>query len=430
MISTAFVNLWGERVGAIAWDSGNGLGSFEFEPKFLNSGLDISPILMPANNAKNRIFTFNENRDSLTFRGLPGLLADILPDTYGNALINSWLVTQGRPSDSLNPVEILCFINKRAMGALEIEPALRNESSRSSKVEIDSLIDIANKILTNKESFQTRLSQEDESALAEILKIGTSAAGARAKAVIAYNPKTNEIRSGQVDTPKGFYHWLIKSDGVTDDQFGTSHGYGRVEMAYHLMAKDAGIDMMECRLFEENNRAHFMTKRFDRLDNNEKVHMQSLCALRHYDFNLIGVYSYELAFETMRMLRLSYPEAEEMFRRMVFNVLARNCDDHTKNFAFLMDKNGKWKLSPAFDVCYAYRPESEWVSQQSMTINGKRDNITKVDFLTVGRNMNIKRAKQIIEEVNNAIKNWRNYADQMNVDIQLRDAIGKTLIEI
>ena len=200
-------------------------------------------------------------------------------------------------------------------------------------------------------------------------------------------------------------------------------------MAYYLMAKDAGIDMMECQLFEENDRAHFMTKRFDRQDNNEKVHMQSLCALRHYDFNLIGAYSYELAFETMRMLGLSYPEAEEMFRRMVFNILARNCDDHTKNFAFLMDKNGKWKLSPAFDVCYAYRPESEWVSQQSMTINGKRENITKDDFLAVGRNMNIKKAKQIIEEVSNTINNWRNYADQVNVDCQLRDAIDNTLIK-
>jgi serine/threonine-protein kinase HipA len=253
---------------------------------------------------------------------------------------------------------------------LEIKPSLRQESTKASSLEIESLVGIANKVLNSREDFQTDLSKEEEAALADILKIGTSAGGARAKAVIAFNPKTGEVKSGQVKAPAGFSHWIIKFDGVTDTQFGASMGYGRVEMAYYLMAKEAGIQMSECRLLEENGRAHFMTKRFDRTETGEKIHMQSLCGLRHFDFNQVGMYSYEQVFETMRMLRLSYPEAEQQFIRMVFNVLARNCDDHTKNFAFLMDQSGKWTLSPAYDVCHAFRPGSLWVSSQSLTVNG------------------------------------------------------------
>ena len=427
-VNNAFINIWNVRIGAIAWNDQTGLGSFEFDNKFVDKDWDISPILMPVSKTGKRIFSFPENKNSTTFKGLPGLLADMLPDKYGNALINSWLASQGRPSDSLNPVETLCFIGKRAMGALEVEPVNPKESSTSSKVEIKSLIDIADNILNKREKFQTDLSKDEEKALLDILKIGSSAGGARAKALIAYNTKTKEVRSGQANAPKGFSHWIIKFDGVADSQFGASKGYGRVEMAYHLMAKAAGIEMTECDLYEENGRAHFMTKRFDRIEGNEKLHLQSFCALRHFDFNNVGYYSYEQLFETMRILGLPFPEAEQLFRRMVFNVVARNCDDHTKNFAFLMNNTGKWKLSPAFDVCHAYRPGSSWVSQQSLTVNGKRQNIKHEDFMAVAKQMNIKKAKSIIDEVTNSVSNWKKYADEVHVQKKLRDAIYQTLL--
>lgn len=424
----ANIILWGEQVGVVAWNDANRIASFEFQPDFLNKGWDVAPLIMPINNAKNRVFSFPEHRNNSTFKGLPGLLADILPDKYGNALINTWLASQGRDR-SLNPIEILSFINNRGMGALEIEPAINTVTKRATKIEIESLVDIVNDILKNRQNFKTQISTNNEKkALSDILKIGTSAGGARAKAIIAYNSKTKDVRSGQVKAPEGFTYWILKFDGVSDAQFGASNGYGRVEMAYHLMAKDAGIEMTECQLFEENGRAHFMTKRFDRTDDGEKIHMQSFCAMRHFDFNIVGYYSYEQLFETMRALGLAYPEAEQLFRRMVFNVLARNCDDHTKNFAFLMDKIGKWKLSPAYDVCHAYRPESNWVNQQSLSVNGKRENISTDDFLAVARQMNIKKAKHIIDEITAAIKNWQNYAEQINVDAELRDAIQETLL--
>ncbi|WP_100627499.1 type II toxin-antitoxin system HipA family toxin [Algoriphagus formosus] len=432
MVVAAEVWLWDRLAGAILWDESQQLASFEFDQSFLRSGWDIAPIKMPLMQGK-RLYSFPEIRrgrnDAFdTFKGLPGLLADMLPDKYGNQLINAWLVQNGRPTDSLNPVELLCFIGKRGVGALEIKPSLRTEASKSTSLELDSLVSIANKILNTRESFQTDLSQEEEEAMADILKIGTSAGGARAKAVIAFNPKTGEVKSGQVKAPNGFTYWLIKFDGVHDSQFGASVGYGRVEMAYYLMAKEAGIEMNESRLLEENGRAHFMTKRFDRTDSGEKIHMQSLCGMRHFDFNQVGVYSYEQVFETMRMLRLSYPEAEQLFIRMVFNVLARNCDDHTKNFAFLMDQSGKWKLSPAYDICHAYRPGSLWVSSQSLQVNGKREGITDSDFLEIARKMNIKKPDEKIDQVRKVVKRWNEFADEVGVGERLRDAIQKTLL--
>jgi len=325
---------------------------------------------------------------------------------------------------------MLCFIVKRGMGALEFEPNEPKISDKSVKIEISDLVKIANDILTGRQDFSTNLSDNEEKALLDILKISTSAGGARAKAIIAYNPETKEVRSGQVLAPKGFTHWLIKFDGVTDSQFGAAHGYGRVEMAYYLMAKEAGIEMKECRLIEENGRAHFMTRRFDREPGNEKIHMQSFCAIQHYDFNDVLSYSYEQLFETMRMLGLPYPDAEQVYGRMVFNVLARNCDDHTKNFAFLMDTSGNWRLSPAFDVCHSFRPGSAWVSQQSLSVNGKRQNITRDDFLSVAKQMNIKKAPQIIALVNESVKKWNQYAEESRVDAKLRDAIYSTLIYV
>lgn len=428
MITTAFINIWNQRVGAIAWNSDTGLGSFEYDSSFLKNNWNLSPIKMPIEKANKRVFTFIELRDIKTFRGLPGLLADVLPDKYGNALINTWLARNGRASDSLNPVETLCFIGQRGMGALEFEPVTQKTPNKSSKIEINSLVEVAEKILAGRQDFSTALGPNEEKALLDILKIGTSAGGARAKAVIAYNPTTKEVRSGQADAPKGFEHWLIKFDGVTDKQFGASSGYGRVEMAYYLMAKATGIEMTECQLLEENGRAHFMTRRFDRVDGKDKLHVQSFCAMQHYDFNEVNLYSYEQLFETMRMLGLPYPQAEQLYRRMVFNVLARNCDDHTKNFMFLMDKTGVWKLSPAYDVCHAYRPNSEWVSQHALSINGKRNHITKADLLEVAKQMNVKKAEAIIKQIAEVVINWVNYADEVQVDKKLKEAIQKTLI--
>jgi serine/threonine-protein kinase HipA len=432
MVAAAEVWLWDRLVGAVLWDEAQQLGSFEFDQSFLRSKWDISPIMMPLRQG-DRLYTFPEirrgrNDDFDTFKGLPGLLADMLPDKYGNQLINAWLVQNGRPTDSLNPVELLCFIGKRGVGALEIKPSLRTETTASTSLELDSLVAIANKILSTRESFQTDFSKEEEAALAEILKIGTSAGGARAKAVIAFNPETGEVKSGQVSAPEGFSYWLIKFDGVIDSQFGVSLGYGRVEMAYYLMARESGIEMNESRLLEESGRAHFMTKRFDRTDHIDKIHMQSLCGMRHFDFNQVGAYSYEQVFETMRMLRLPYPEAEQMFIRMVFNVLARNCDDHTKNFAFLMDQTGKWTLSPAYDICHAYRPGSLWVSSQSLQVNGKREGITDADFLEIAHKMNIKNPKEKIDRVRKAVKKWNEFAEEVKVEPKLRDSIKATLL--
>lgn len=435
MINSAYIHLWGKRVGAIAWDAATHLGSFEFEPSFLSQNLDLAPLKMPISQARGRVYSFPELSQSNTFKGLPGLLSDVLPDKYGNTLINAWLAQQGRPTNSLNPVEILCFIGKRGMGALEFEPAEPQAGAASTKIEMNHLVHIAQEIMLGRKEFQTNLSADEQKALTQILKIGTSAGGARAKALIAFNAQTGEVRSGQAEAPKGFSHWLIKFDGVVDTQLslgdgplGTSNGYGRVEMAYYKMALASGIDMMESRLLEEHGRAHFMTKRFDRLPDQGKLHVQSFCGMQHVDFTEINAYSYEQLFQTMRMLRLSYPEAEQLFRRMVFNVLARNCDDHTKNFAFTMNQEGQWHLSPAYDICHAYRPGSPWVSRQSLSVNGQRDQISHQDLLAVAKSMNIKKPTQIVDEIKTQVSRWEYYAEEQQVPIPLLKAIQSTLL--
>lgn len=428
MINTAIVYIFGEMVGAVAWEKANQTASFEYDPAFLRRNWSIAPIMMPLENARGRIFNFTENANNSTFKGLPGLLADVLPDKYGNTLIDAWLAQLGRPVNSMSPVETLCFIGKMGMGALEFEPVLQKGNDESTQLEIADLVAVSQKLLSQREVFATDLSKDEEAALLDVLRVGTSAGGARAKAVIAYNDKTGQVRSGQTIAPKGFTQWLIKFDGVADSQFGASYGYGRVEMAYYRMATDCGITMMESRLLEENGRAHFMTQRFDRLPDGEKLHVQSFCAMRHFDFNNVTSYSYEQLFETMRMLGLPYPQAEQLYRRMVFNVTARNCDDHTKNFAFTMDRTGNWALSPAYDVCHAYRPGSAWVSQHALSINGKRQGITREDLLTVAQQMNVKKANAIIDEVSTIVSQWPQYAEQQAVDDKLSSAIAKTLV--
>lgn len=429
MITTAFISLWNERVGAVAWDANTQTTSFEYDPKFIANNWEVAPLKMPLNQA-NQIFSFPDLVRNATFKGLPGLLADVLPDKYGNQLINAWLAQNGRPENSLNPVELLCFIGTRGMGALEFEPVNFKSNQTAFTIEMDNLVKITQEVVNNRQDFETNLNQDEQKALLDILKIGTSAGGARPKAIIAYNEKTGMIKSGQAKAPKGFNHWLIKLDGVSNSQFGASTGYGRVEMAYYLMAKECEIEMTECRLLEENGRAHFMTQRFDREDGDTKHHIQTFCAMQHFDFNNVNSYSYEQLFQTMRLLRLPYPQAEQMFRRMVFNVIARNCDDHTKNFAFRLRKDQNWELTPAYDICHAYRPVSEWVSQHALSINGKRNNITKDDLLTVAKSMNIKKATEIIQQTNDTVRRWKTFAQETKVEPKLREAIYTTLITL
>ncbi len=430
--NTAFVKIWNQIVGAVSWDETRGIASFEFDPKFKATGIDLAPIKIPVKSGI-KVFSFPElrmlrNGEYDTFKGLPGLLADVLPDKYGNQLINSWLAQQGRAENSMNPIEQLCFIGTRGMGALEFEPTQLKPNKRTFEVEINSLVDIAQRMLNKREGFETNINKDEQQAMLDILKIGTSAGGARPKAIIAYNKKTGQVRSGQTNAPKGFEHWLIKLDGVSDAQFGESKGYGRIEMAYYNMAKDCGIDMMESILLEEKGRAHFMTKRFDREAHNTKHHIQTFCAMQHFDFNDMQSFSYEQLFQTMRILKLPYPQAEQMFRRMTFNVIAKNCDDHTKNFAFRLKQGQPWELAPAYDICYAYRPDSIWVSQHALSINGKRKDFTRHDLLTVAKSMNIKKANNIITEINQVVANWNAYAENVNAKPELRDNISNNLI--
>ncbi len=419
MVEVAEVKIWGVLVGAVLWNDQQKLADFEFSPDFIKTGWDLAPIKMPVKNGA-RIYRFPELRKTKssiddTFKGLPGLLADSLPDKYGNALINRWLEQNNRLPESMNPVEKLCFIGNRGMGALEFEPAHLKAGKNTFSIELSGLVHIAKKMLSTRENFKADLKKNEEQAMHEILKIGTSAGGARPKALIAFNNKTGEIRSGQTKVPKGFEHWLLKLDGVSGIQFGDSHGWGQVEYAYYLMAKECGINMMECRLLQENNRFHFMTKRFDREGIDTKHHVQTLCALQHFDYNDMAGYSYEQVFQTMRMLRLKYPEAEQMFRRMVLNVLATNYDDHTKNFGFMLKKDGDWEMAPAYDVCFAYDPTNVWVSQQTLSVNGKRQHITKDDLMTIAKSNNIKKGESIIDEINKIVKSWSDFSVQAMV---------------
>lgn len=433
-MTVAEVKIWGKLAGAVAWNEEMRYASFEYDPKFRQLGHDLSPLKIPVDSTT-RPVSFPElrkdrNSEYDTFKGLPGLLADALPDNYGNQLINLWLAQQGRPQNSMNPVEMLCFIGTRGMGALEFEPAVLKETKQTFSIEINSLVATAQNMLDKREAFTTQLNKDEEAAVLEILKVGTSAGGARPKAVIAWNEKTGAVKSGQTKVPKGFEHWLIKLDGVSDIQLGSSQGYGRVEMAYYNMAKACGITIMPSRLLEENGRAHFMTKRFDRDVGGVKHHVQTFCALKHFDYNLVSSFSYEQLFQCMRELKLTYADAEQMFRRMVFNVIARNCDDHTKNFSFLLKQGGQWELSPAYDLCHAYRPGSAWVSQHALSINGKRKEITKADLMVIGASIRCKKASEIIDEINDTVHQWQRFASDVNVQPALREQIAKTLLNL
>lgn len=423
MVNLAKVYIWGEYAGAVLWNENTATATFEYEPSFVNKGWDLSPLMMPIN--ENRAHSFRElSKD--TFMGLPGLLADALPDAYGKALLDRWLVSLGRTF--ANPVERLCYQSKRSMGALEFIPAKDDYLDKSSVIEISSLVQVAAEVLSDKSNLETNLKEDTKEALINIIKVSTSAGGQRAKAVIAYNDTTGEVRSGQLDAAEGFDHWLLKLDGVTNAVLGDPQHYGKIEYAYYKMALKAGIEMTECRLLEENGRSHFMTKRFDRRGGNEKIHMQTLCGMAHYDYKMLHAYSYEQAFQVMRRLRLPYGQAEQMFKRMVFNVIARNQDDHTKNISFLMDKTGTWMLSPAYDMSWAYNPQGEWTSHHQMSVNNKWDNITRADLLAVAEAMHIKKADSIINEICDAVSMWPIVAKELDIPYNMIAMIDDTLL--
>jgi len=427
MSTIAEVKLWGRTIGAISLGDGDAAGSFEYDRAFARSGIQVAPLMMPLDGG---VFRFPD-LPPRTFHGLPGLLADSLPDKFGNALIDAWLATQGRAPESFNAVERLCYTGTRGMGALEFAPMTGPVMSAAKKIEIDALVKLASEVLANRGNLKTTFAgRRRAQALGDILRVGTSAGGARAKAVIAWNPRTGEVRSGQIAAGEGFGYWLLKFDGVTDNrdkELSDPKGYGAIEYAYSLMARAAGITMSECRLLEEHGRRHFMTRRFDRLAGGAKLHMQTLCAMAHYDFNNAGAHSYEQAMLVIRRLGLPMSAIEEQFRRMAFNIIARNQDDHVKNIAFLMDKTGRWTLAPAYDITYSYNPGGDWTSRHQMTMNGKRDDFTMSDFNACARAAIMKRGRAgaILDEVREAVARWPAFAKAAGVPADWRAQIQK-----
>lgn len=420
-------------VGAVSFDTEKGLGSFEYDPGFIKKGVELSPIKMPLSN---RIYSFPE-LDFNTFKGLPGLIADSLPDDFGNAVLNAWVAGQGRSPDDITPLQRLQYTGKRGMGALEYAPATKLRSlNASQQVEIQSLVSIAQEILDSRGNFEVELKQngqDDREAMMSLLSVGMSAGGARPKAILAFNEDFTQVRSGQTKVPSGFTHYLMKFDGVSEhnknqETFGDPLGYGAMEFVYHLMANKCGVDMMPCRLLQEGNRRHFITQRFDRIKNN-KVHVQTLNGLAHVDYKKPGAFSYAELFSIARQLKLSAVEAEQLFKRMTFNIIARNHDDHSKNFAFILKKD-KWSLAPAYDLAYSYKPGSKWVNSHWMSLNGKRDNFTRSDFYSLEKLspvFNKKKIDDIIDATIEHVSTWRQLAEKWDVPKTLIDEIQENL---
>ncbi|MFQ5634789.1 MAG: type II toxin-antitoxin system HipA family toxin [Gammaproteobacteria bacterium] len=424
--SLAWVRLWDRLVGAVAWDAARGLGTFEYDRDFLGENLDIAPLHMPVEDALggDGIYSF-ASLDRDTYMGLPGLLADALPDKFGHRIIDAWLARNGIAVDDFSPIERLCYTGRRATGALEFAPTLNTGIDEPMPVEIAELVAIAQAVTADRRSLDVELAQDERrgrDALLDILRVGTSAGGNRPKAVIAMS-EAGHVLSGQLDAPPGYDHWILKFDGVDDIELGSPRGYGRIEYAYYLMARSAGITMTECRLLEENGRAHFMTRRFDR-HGADKIHMQTLCGIAHYDFNQAGAYGYEQAFTVMRRLRLPQSDSVQQFRRMVLNVVARNQDDHTKNIAFLMDRSGTWALSPAYDFTYSHNPAGRWTNQHQMSINGKRDGFALADLVAVGESIGIARPDRIVADIVDVVSRWPVFAAEAGIEPERAAAIG------
>jgi serine/threonine-protein kinase HipA len=417
----AKVNLWGRMIGAVVWDAARDVAVFEYTPEFAASQIEVAPLMMPL---RQGVYDFPSlPRD--TFKGLPGLLADSLPDKFGNLLIDRWLAGQGRTADSFNSVERLCYTGTRGMGALEFEPSRGTPGRAGRAVDIAPLVELASRVVHERQALDGTLDGEDDrDALRDILRVGTSAGGARAKAVLAWNEATGAFHSGQLDPASGFSQWLIKFDGVSgnaDKEVADPMGYGRLEYACYLLARAAGVEMALSRLHEEGGRAHFMTRRFDRTPGGGKLHMQSLCAMRHFDFNIPRAYSYEQAIETLRLLGLGPDAIEQQVRRAILNLVIRNQDDHVKNIAYLMDKQGQWRLSPACDVVYAHKPAGPWTSEHQMSLNGKTRGFTRDDLIAFGRYADLKpaRVKSLLEDAQTAADRWTRFADEAGVPADL-----------
>jgi serine/threonine-protein kinase HipA len=417
MNNDARVLLWGSVIGAVTWLEDREVGVFQYAPDFLGSGIQLAPLMMPLGEFPYEFPALARN----TFKGLPGLISDSLPDKFGNAVIDAWLASQGRTAASFHPVERLCYIGSRGMGALEFEPATLGPPTSTNTVEVANLVDLANQILDERGSLGGVFTDgDDREVIEDILRVGTSAGGARAKAILAWNPKTNEFRSGQIDVEAGFEHWLMKFDGISnnrDKELADLKGYGKIEYAYHLMAVAAGIKMAPCRLHHEGGRSHFMTKRFDRSESGGKRHMQSLGAIAHYDYNQPASYSYEQAIQVIRRLGLPREDLDQQVLRAMFNVIGRNHDDHVKNIAFLMNRRGKWRLSPAFDISYAWDPKGEWTSRHQMSVNGKRDEFEREDLIALANVAGIKkaRANEMLDRAVETVDRWPDFAEKAGV---------------
>ena len=416
--------IWGTRVGALARDPRLNAYVFEYEEAWRRRGIELAPFMMPVTGA-NPAFVF-PNLDAATFHRLPGMVSDALPDSFGNHLIDAWMATHGVPKDQITALDRLAYMGRRAMGALEFKPMRGTATESAAPIEMKELVEEARRAI------RADLADDAaaQSALANIIRVGTSAGGARAKAVVAWNRQTNELCSGQFDVEPGFEHWLLKFDGVGDDfELGKSQSYGRREYAYYLMATAAGVQMSESRLLHENGRAHFMSRRFDR-DGNRKRHVQSLCALQHMSFKQRASHAYESLFITADKLGLDADAMAQLFLRTVFNVAAKNHDDHTKNFAFVMDEGVPWQLSPAYDITHAYNPNGEWTRQHLMSVNGKFDAITARDLLTLASRFGVPSPRRLIEQVDEATTRWHEYAEQAELASDEAQNIARHIIKL
>ena len=412
------VRVWGQKVGAVALDPNLRFYVFEYEPNFVKTSIELAPLTMPLAKASEP-FVFTDLPEQ-TYKRLPALLADALPDDFGNTLINGWMAAQGVERDAVTALDRLAYMGVRGMGALEFKPAIGPEAKDSTAIALADLVEGARRAVRG----DLGSDASARAVLSQIVSVGTSAGGARAKAVVAWNPKTEEIRAGQFDAEDGFEHWLLKFDGMGEDrELGGSQDYGRIEYAYYKMATAAGIRMSPCRLLEENERAHFMTRRFDR-DGNRKHHMQTLCAMAHLDYKQKASHDYNQLFQTIDQLRLGYEAKEEAFRRMAFNVMAANCDDHTKNFSFLLRENEGWTLAPAYDVTHAHNPKGEWTSQHLMSVNGRFADITRQDLLAVADRFGIGTAAKVLKQIGDVLMAWPDFAASANVSPKERDRIS------
>jgi serine/threonine-protein kinase HipA len=411
------VHLWGYRIGAVALDPAYGYYAFAYTPEFRAAGIEPAPLHMPVREGRTYLFT---DLPDITYKRLPALLSDALPDDFGNALINRWMADRGVAASEVTALDRLAYMSTRAMGALTFRPARGPATHKPTAIVLSDLVEQARRAVTG-------MLDDDEhanAALRSIIEVGTSAGGARAKAVVAWNEQTGELRAGQLEAPPGFGHWLLKFDGMGhDNELGSPQGYGRIEYAYHLMARAAGINMTDCTLLEENGRAHFLTRRFDREDGSVRHHMQTLCAMDHLDYKKKGTNSYSQLFMAMKRLELPYEDTEEAFRRMVFNVMGRNCDDHTKNFAFRLRQGKGWGLSPAYDVTFAHNPNGEWTNQHLMSVNGKFKGLRIGDLLAEAERFGVGTAKRVIDEVRCAVQDWSSHAEAARVPDDVAQSI-------